>query len=297
LVFKTWLNIILSWEIPMSDTKSNSLLKLKDGVSIDKAREQINVQIEKGRVIRDQDIKNRDDLEKIAWKDKERWHDDNIRLLILIFDNESVVDKHYYFSFGIELWGDKPLYEDIKYFRETINRYMENLKSILEEQERIYQLEQELKDPIMDTTSKQKVFVVHGHDPIKDQLESLLLRWGFDPIILADQVSQGLKTIIEKFEANSDVKCAIVLLTPDDEGHLKGDNDLKSRARQNVIFELGFFIAKLGRDRIICLQKGDIEIPSDIGGILPITFGNDLKSEIYQKLHDELIDMGFTING
>jgi predicted nucleotide-binding protein len=277
----------------MSDAKS-SLPKLKDGVSIDKAREQINARIENGCKIRDQNIKSRDDLEK-AEKDKEKWNDENIRFLKVIFDNESVVDRYHGVSPCITLWGNKALDEDIKDFREPVSRYIENLKSILDEQERIYELEQELKDTVMDTTSKTKIFVVHGHDPIKDQLENLLLRWGFDPIILEDQANLG-QTLIEKFEKHSsEVQCAIVLLTPDDKGCLKDSENLKPRARQNVIFELGYFFAKLGRNKVICLYKNDIERPTDFDGIAYIPFSNNLKDEVYRKLLIEFNAMGLTI--
>jgi predicted nucleotide-binding protein len=277
----------------MSDAKS-SLAKLKDGVSINKAREKIDAQIEKGHKIRDQDIKSRDDLE-MAQENYRKWHDENIRLLKVIFNNESVVDRYHGVSPCITLWDNKALDEDIKDFREPISRYMENLKSILDEQEQIYELEQELKDTVMEATSKTKIFVVHGHDPIKDQLENLLLRWGFDPIILEDQANLG-QTLIEKFEKNSSkVQYAIVLLTPDDKGCLKDSENLKPRARQNVIFELGYFFAKLGRNRVICLYKNDIERPTDFDGIAYIPFSNNLKDEVYRKLLIEFNAMGLTI--
>ena len=64
---------------------------------------------------------------------------------------------------------------------------------------------------------------------------------------------------------------AVVLLTPDDEGRLQGGTDLKPRARQNVIFELGYFAGILGRNRVCALTKGDVEIPSDYDGVIYIT--------------------------
>ncbi len=77
------------------------------------------------------------------------------------------------------------------------------------------------------------------------------------------------KTIIEKFEHYSNVSFAIVLLTPDDIGAAKDDqSNKKQRARQNVILELGYFLGKLGRDRVCALYKSDVEIPSDYKGVL-----------------------------
>jgi predicted nucleotide-binding protein len=90
-----------------------------------------------------------------------------------------------------------------------------------------------------------------------------------EPIILHEQPNNG-KTLFEKFETNSnDVGFAIVLLTPDDTGGLKQPKpSLKDRARQNVIFELGYFFGKLGRSRVCALHKGSVELPSDFYGIV-----------------------------
>jgi len=98
------------------------------------------------------------------------------------------------------------------------------------------------------------------------------------PIILHEQVNEG-RTIIEKFEYYSDVNFAVVLLSPDDIGCLKSDfpDGSKPRARQNVIFELGFFIGKLGRNRVAALYRGEgtdipIDIPSDYVGVVFIHY-------------------------
>jgi len=89
-------------------------------------------------------------------------------------------------------------------------------------------------------------------------------------VILHEQANKG-RTVIEKVEANSDVSFAVVLLTPDDEGCAKG-SALEPRARQNVLMELGFFIGKLGRDRVCALKRGKTEIPSDFAGVVWETF-------------------------
>ena len=90
-------------------------------------------------------------------------------------------------------------------------------------------------------------------------------------MILDEQASQG-KTIIEKFESHAQVRFAIALLTPDDTGSLSNDDTPRPRARQNVIFELGFFIGRLGRYRVCALTNGEveIEIPSDYSGVVYI---------------------------
>lgn len=80
-------------------------------------------------------------------------------------------------------------------------------------------------------------------------------------MVLREQPNQG-RTVIEKFEDYSDVGFAVILLTPDDLGG-KSASELLPRARQNVIFELGYFLAKLGRDRVCALHVPTLEIPSD----------------------------------
>jgi predicted nucleotide-binding protein len=112
-----------------------------------------------------------------------------------------------------------------------------------------------------------KVFIVHGHagEP-REAVARFLERLGFQPVILHEQANQG-RTVIEKFEAHADVGFAIILLTPDDVAGPSG-GEPKARARQNVILELGYFIGRLGRDRVCALKAGDIEMPSDILGIV-----------------------------
>jgi hypothetical protein len=112
------------------------------------------------------------------------------------------------------------------------------------------------------------VFVVHGHDEARERVARLLERLGLKPIILHEQPDQG-RTIIEKFESHAAVGFAVVLLTPDDVGSAAFEPQaLKPRARQNVIFELGFFVAALGRRRVCALYKGDVELPTDYTGVV-----------------------------
>ena len=116
----------------------------------------------------------------------------------------------------------------------------------------------------------QDVFVVHGHNnEIKIDVARTLEKLGLNPIILHEQPNNG-KTIIEKFEAYSNVGFAIVLLTDDDEGKGKKETDFKLRARQNVILELGYFIGRLGRNKVCPLYSRGVDLPTDISGVLYI---------------------------
>ncbi len=115
----------------------------------------------------------------------------------------------------------------------------------------------------------------------------------FDPIILSEQTS-GARTIIEKFEAKSKVGFAVVLLTPDDEGCKRGSEDHEPRARQNVVFELGYFVGRRSRDRVCDLKRGDVEIPSDLHGIAYIPFDEENGWKL--TLARELEDAGFEVD-
>ena len=112
-----------------------------------------------------------------------------------------------------------------------------------------------------------KVFLVYGHDEkLLSQTARFLEKLGLQAILLREQPGQG-QTIIEKLEHNSDVRFAVVLLTPDDLGKSVKEKELRPRARQNVIFELGYFIGKLGRQNVSILYHESVELPSDYFGI------------------------------
>lgn len=120
------------------------------------------------------------------------------------------------------------------------------------------------------------VFIVHGHNKqITDQAARFLEKLDLDVTILSEQPSRG-QTIIEKFEGNSDVGFAVVLLTGDDRGGTLAVpcDKQQPRARQNVILELGYFLAKLGRKRVCALYQEGVEIPSDCGSVLFVPLDN-----------------------
>lgn len=114
-----------------------------------------------------------------------------------------------------------------------------------------------------------KVFIVHGHDEsAKTKAARFIEQLDLKAVILHEQVSSG-RTIIEKIEQYTDVGFAVVLYTPDDIGNQKGQSEqLNLRARQNVVFEHGYLIGKLGRDRVTALVDGDLELPNDISGVV-----------------------------
>ena len=111
------------------------------------------------------------------------------------------------------------------------------------------------------------IFIVHGHAEAEEKVARFLEHLGLSPIILHEQPNDG-KTIIEKIEKYSNVGYAIVLYTSCDEGKAKEEDNLKPRARQNVVFEHGYMTAKLGRENVCVLQETGVEPPGDISGLV-----------------------------
>lgn len=145
------------------------------------------------------------------------------------------------------------------------------------------------------TLDKTKVFIVHGHNnEIKQSIARFIEKLGFEAIILHEKTSAG-KTIIEKLEHYSNVGFGIVIYSADDLGKKKDEQDLKSRARQNVVFEHGYLIGKLGRENVCAIvEDSNIEIFADINGIVYITFD---KNEGWKlKIGKELKNIGYSID-
>ncbi|WP_375199679.1 TIR domain-containing protein [Lysinibacillus sp. RS11] len=151
-------------------------------------------------------------------------------------------------------------------------------------------LDTEVDEP----TKSNKVFIVHGHDDgLKNEVARFVERLGLEAVILHEQANAG-NTIIEKIEKNSDVGFAIVLYSPCDEGKSKSSEQLRSRARQNVVFEHGFFIARLGRNNVVALHKGeDLELPNDISGVVYVKYESGAwKYEIAK----EMVATGYNVD-
>ena len=191
------------------------------------------------------------------------------------------------------------IYSFFRYSREIVSRDEQYTKDITDEileeaQNSLNTAVSELKKEIP-IYSNHKVFIVHGRDVLlRTQVESVLRALGLEPIILQEQANNG-KTIIEKIEECTDVGFGIVLYTPCDEGRLKSEEGkLKPRARQNVVLEHGYLMAKLGRERVCCLVSDDVEFPSDIQGVGYIP-ANDIDQWKY-KIAKELKGAGFDID-
>lgn len=143
-------------------------------------------------------------------------------------------------------------------------------------------------------TDNKRVFIVHGHDElIKTKVARFIEKIGLEAVILHEQANKGM-TIIEKIESHTEVGFAIVLYTPDDQGAKNEDasnGKFSARARQNVVFEHGFLIAKLSRERVVPLVTSIVELPGDISGMV---YTDDSNWEI--DIAKEMKAVGYNID-
>ena len=239
------------------------------------------------------------ELKKLRYDSQEftRWHRDARVAIAYTFGNDSIHIKEFD-GISFTLWVVSTATSDSDY-QSAYWRGLDSTVPVIESM--IYEIKEYWEDGqplnVSDITAKpptdtDKVFVVHGHDEsARETVARFLEKLELTPIILHEQPNGG-RTIIEKFEDYAEVGFAVILLTPDDIGASGGSADeLGCRARQNVILELGFFLGRLGRDRVCALVKGDVETPSDYDGVVYTEF--DDGGGWRMKLVRELKNAGF----
>lgn len=219
---------------------------------------------------------------------------------------ESTKDFHRFSEAGRLCWSPGIIFGDpipLSDYREGTKENIAQSKALLREairalQEDLDELQShgpptsETKTPTPARQSN-RIFVVHGHDDgARESVARFLDKIGLVPVILHEQPNKG-RTIVTKFrEEAEDIGFAIVLMTPDDVGG-KSKDSLRSRARQNVVFELGFFVGALGPSRVATLLKGDVERPSDFDGVVYIPLD---QGQWKQALGKELEAAGYSID-
>lgn len=222
-------------------------------VPLEQAQERVLTQIERGEAVPNQSITENDEAR--------RWYEFTSELLRQIASTDELRD---------EFVGMGRFDSDL-----SAERYLQTLRSIHERLELLpapeakAALAPNFGSEQAGKPSSRRVFVVHGHDDgLKETVARFLTKLDLEPVILHEQPNRG-RTIIEKFEAYADVAFAVVLFTPDDVGYPAGKaEESKPRARQNVVLELGFFMAALGRERVCVLYKSGVDVPSDYSGVL-----------------------------
>ena len=194
------------------------------------------------------------------------WSNKAERFLIKVFGADSLEHKSFKdtkFTLGF-YFGNTPRSE----FVEKCKRDLISTKAIF--QTYLEEMEEENTSNYNNNsnTNFSKIFIVHGHDDkLKESVARIIEKQEIEAIILSEKANQG-RTIIEKFEDYSDVGGAICLFTADDIGKAKNDASDNTRARQNVVLETGYFMGKLGRNRVVILADKGIEMPSDLSGVV-----------------------------
>lgn len=169
-----------------------------------------------------------------------------------------------FYANGPEAWGS---------FRQAVQKrllFLSNVASSLRSSSANPAGDKMESTPTQSSIASGKVFVVHGrNETFRESVARYIEKLGLTPIILHEKPNAG-RTIIEKFVHFSDVSFAVVILTGDDRGGIATESheQYQTRARQNVIFELGFFIAKLGRANVCALYESGVELPSDYDGVV-----------------------------
>ena len=226
--------------------------------SREEAKQRIEAQIEKAKSVPNASVNESDEARS--------WYEFTAELLRQLFTTDEITD---------EFVGRNNIISsnDI-----STGYYLRKLTSIYERLDLYPEINTAGLAKSNNETLKQgnRIFIIHGHDEaMKQTVARTLEKLGLTPVILHEQPNIG-RTIIEKFTDYSDVSFAIALLSPDDIAYPKSANpkQAKSRARQNVILELGFFLGKLGRNRVVALfkQNDNFEMPSDYSGVLFVSY-------------------------
>ena len=247
-------------------------------VSKQEADQKIQKQIDIGLQLANHQILSEDELAE-ARSEFNNWSKYNEALLSRLFNNSAVADEYTDF-YGGSSSTIATLVDKIGYYRRDVTARIDRLKGILERLELIPEQpanSTHASSAELTVANNNEVFIVHGHDrAVKSEVARFVEKLGLEPTIL-DEKPSGSRTIIEKFERYaSNAGFAIVLLTPDDVGAPRDkQDDLKPRARQNVIFEIGYFFKGLGRGRVCAMSTEEVEFPSDLSGVSYVSLDSE----------------------
>lgn len=179
----------------------------------------------------------------------------------------------------VDAYGGK-LWEDDREFEDDVRLIVTLFQSFLDQIE----ASEFVAEPSSPSRTG-KVFVVHGHDlHLRDEVCRVIESLSLVPVVLADTAGSS-QTIIELIEKHGRVDHAVCLLTADDIGGAR-DGELRSRARQNVIWEVGYFFGVLGRNRVSIVSDSNVELPSNILGLRPIMRSD--QSSLAERLKADL---------
>ncbi|QMU56410.1 MAG: nucleotide-binding protein [Candidatus Mycalebacterium zealandia] len=214
-----------------------------------------------------------------------KWEFDTATAISKIFENQNEHIRTFRnYMFPRVSYMEQDRYENQrkyeKSYSDSLDRAESHIQSMIDEIKNYWEDDEKETIPRIEPEKPKntnEVFIVHGrNNEIKQEVARFLTTLKLNPVILHEQPNQG-QTIIEKFENHAEqTGFAVVLLTGDDVGALKEEeNEPQPRARQNAILELGFFMGKLGRNRVCALVEKGVKIPSDYSGVVYITLDKE----------------------
>jgi predicted nucleotide-binding protein len=233
---------------------------------------QFQKQVEAGEALLQEPMPHPKDFERIS-SSVDGWHERNKLLVERIYDGHAKADSYFMKTETAQMqeknagaYPDAILRGFVKAGISFLDTCIEGLK-----------LDTELANksgigaPPAERVFSKKIFIVHGHNVgFRDAVARFISKIELEPLILGEQASEG-KTIIEKFEKHADTPFAVVLMTSDEIASTKQNPETKEkRARPNVVLELGYFIGKLGRDRVVVLKEKNVAVLSDFHGVIYI---------------------------
>jgi predicted nucleotide-binding protein len=255
---------------------------------------ELNERIDLGEELLALEIHDEDSL-KAARDTYATWSEYNRQLLRTRFTTSEVTDAYSSRpALSVMSMSPVPLSERIDDFNGDVQQKIRRLTSV---RERLSLFAEPAHDqPQSRTALGDSIFVVHGQNETRKEAVARYLEKiaPLNVIILHERPNAG-RTIIEKFEDYAaKAAYAVVILTGDDEGRLLGSGDYNPRARQNVIYEFGFFCGQLGRSRVAVLYEAGVERPSDIEGVAYLAL--DDAGAWRALLARELLDAGIEID-
>lgn len=228
----------------------------------------INQQIARGKDLSGLQLANGQNLAELK-EQTSKWRKYVDVLLRRLFTGSALAEEFDSATQRTMVLGGGEFVKEARWAVEAVNRGIAVLDSVLE---RLPLLESSNQPATARPAARLDgivVFIVHGHDEARTrEVADLLRKLGLGSRILREEPDQG-QTVIEKFERHGNPAFAVVLLTADDIGRARMESGAgRPRARQNVILELGYFLARLGRPSVCALRDADVEVPSDLGGVL-----------------------------
>jgi hypothetical protein len=258
-------------------------------------------QVAAGTALRDETAKLKSDTGYGAWKlDRQRWIDVTKEALRHVYEGDhptrqfdSAARPSVVIAGEGSAW-QSDLEDDKYYLSRAINKLVSFRDSLPFAEEPALTAAHSPTTPPAPATQPARarglpgaIFIVHGRDEgRRETVARFLERAGnhqYETVLLDEQASRG-RTLIEKFEAHAaETAYAVVLLTGEDMGGLTGGQQ-RPRARQNVVFELGFFFGALGRHRVTVLYEPDVEKPSDVDGLAYVPLDVNWQQRLVREL-------------